>query len=173
MQEPDRSAERERRKAALRQRLAEQAAVPEQFIVGGGHKLLPLCFALTFAALVYTVREIGKDWYVNGEMPPLTQYLFPIGITLFGAVLSIILLIATILHPQLGVQGKSFYYRKKWYACEEIWEIRITGMSRIQIFTSDRMLASFPLAANGAETFIRWANKYGVSVRDDRAGIGG
>ena len=144
MPEPDKSAEREKRKEALRQRLAEQAAVPEQFIVGGGHKLLPL-----------------------------TNYLFPIGITLFGAVLSIILLIVTCLHPQLGVQGKSFYYRKKWYACEEIWEIRITGMSRLQIFTSDRMLASFPLAANGAETFIRWANKNGVSVRDDRAETGG
>ena len=96
MPEPDKSAEREKRKEALRQRLAEQAAVPEQFIVGGGHKLLPLCFVLTGAALVYTVREIGKDWYVNGGMPPLTNYLFPIGITLFGAVLSIALLIVTV-----------------------------------------------------------------------------
>ncbi|MCQ2408594.1 MAG: hypothetical protein MJ065_08755 [Oscillospiraceae bacterium] len=173
MQEPDRSAERERRKEALRRRLAEQAAVPEQFIVGGGHKMLPLCFALTGAALVYTLRKLGEDWYVNGTMPPLLQYLFPIVLVLCGAVLCIILLVSTCLHPKLGVQGKSFYHRKKWYTCEEIWEIRISRMSRIQIFTSDKMLASFPWAAHNADTFIAWAKKYGVSVRDERIGIDG
>ena len=160
MPEPDKSAEREKRKEALRQRLAEQAAVPEQFTVGGVNKLRLFYFALAGLLLI--------DWIVLGKMPSLAKYRFPI-----EAVLLIALLTVAVLYPQLSVLGKSFYYRKKWYTFEEIRDIRITGLGRIQIFTSDRMLASFPLNANGAETFIRWARKYGILIRDDRAGIGG
>lgn len=139
-----------------------------EFVVGTGSYLIPVVLSLTLFVIIFIVKESLEDYYVMDQLPDKTQAIIMAAFIGFWLLLSAGLLLYTFLRPPMGVVGKDFYYKKLWYSCDQIFEIRITPMSRILIYVDNKRLASYSWNETNAEKLIAWARKCGVSVKDDR-----
>ena len=113
-----------------------------------------------------------KDVFIGNGLPGQKEAITSV---LFGGswlLLSVILFLHAMLRPKMGILGRKFYYKKEWYSCDQIWEIRITRLSRIILYMEGKRFASYSWDESNAEKLIAWARKCGVSVRDDRNPIG-
>lgn len=143
-----------------------------EFVVGAGNFLLPVTISISFLVIGAVASDILKDVYIGNGLPDQKETVTAILFCGSWLLLSVILFLHAWLRPKLGVLGENFYYKKMWYSSDQIWEIRITRLSRIIIYMEGKRFASYSWDESNAEKLIAWALKCGVSVRDDRYPIG-
>lgn len=151
---------------------AETPVEDIEFVVGAGNFLLPVTISMSILVIRAVAGDMLKDVFIGNGLPEQKEAITSV---LFGGswlLLSVILFLHAMLRPKMGILGRNFYYKKMWYSCDQIWEIRITRLSRIILYMEGKRFASYSWDESNAEKLIAWARKCGVSVRDDRNPIG-
>lgn len=139
------------------------------FEIGKSSYSVKIFGAIVLFALFFGVRIIARRYVGNPDMKlaagDIVFWCF-IGLLLILVIFSII---KESKRPPILVSGKTLFYNSDCWSSDEISYVKCTKwFERVDVYSGEKKVLSFPWEMDNSELFIAWVNKCGIVFEDNR-----
>lgn len=139
------------------------------FEIGKSSYSVKIFGAIVLFALFFGVRIIARRYVGNPDMKlsagGIVFWCF-IGLLLILVIFSII---KESKRPPISVSGKTLFYNGDRWSSDEISYVKCTKwFERVDVYSGEKKVLSFPWEMDNSELFIAWVNKCGIVFEDNR-----